>query len=135
MPSIFTRIVNGEIPCYKVAEDDHFLAFLDINPLAVGHTLVIPKKETDYIFGIGDAEYSNLFLFAKKVALAVEKVVPCKRIGIAVLGLEVAHAHIHLIPINTIYDIEFSKPKLSLSKEEFLELVGKISAEFARIDQ
>jgi histidine triad (HIT) family protein len=135
MPSIFTRIVNGEIPGYKVAEDDHFLAFLDINPLALGHTLVIPKKETDYIFGIGDAEYSNLFLFAKKVALAVEKVVPCKRIGIAVLGLEVAHAHIHLIPINTIYDIEFSKPKLSLSKEEFLELVGKISAEFARIDQ
>jgi len=135
MPSIFTRIVNGEIPCYKVAEDDHFLAFLDINPLAVGHTLVIPKKETDYIFNIADAEYSSLFLFAKKVAMAVEKVVPCKRIGIAVLGLEVAHAHIHLIPINTIYDIEFSKPKLSLSKEEFLELVGKISVEFARIDQ
>jgi len=134
MPSIFTRIVNGEIPCYKVAEDEHFLAFLDINPLAVGHTLVIPKKETDYIFGIGDREYSDLFLFAKKVALAVEKVVPCKRIGIAVLGLEVAHAHIHLVPINTVYDIDFSKPKLTLSKEEFLELVGKISAEFALIN-
>jgi histidine triad (HIT) family protein len=135
MPSIFTRIVNGEIPCYKVAEDDRFLAFLDINPLAKGHTLVIPKKETDYIFDIEDREYGDLFLFAKKVALAVEKVVPCKRIGIAVLGLEVAHAHIHLVPINTIYDIEFSRPKLSLSKDEFLELVGKISAEFSRINQ
>jgi len=135
MPSIFTRIVNGEIPCYKVAEDDHFLAFLDINPLAKGHTLVIPKNEVDYIFGIEDDEYSDLFLFAKKVALAVEKVVPCKRIGITVLGLEVAHAHIHLIPINTVYDIDFSKPKLVMSKEEFLELVGKISVEFGRIDQ
>ncbi|MCU0370862.1 MAG: HIT family protein [Bacteroidales bacterium] len=130
MPSIFTRIVNGEIPCYKVAEDDHFLAFLDINPLAKGHTLVIPKRETDYIFGIEEKEYADLFLFARKVALAVEKVVPCKRIGIAVLGLEVAHAHIHLVPINTVYDIDFSKPKLALSKEEFSELVEKISAEF-----
>jgi histidine triad (HIT) family protein len=135
MPSIFTRIVNGEIPCYKVAEDDHFLAFLDINPLAKGHTLVIPKKETDYIFGIEDSEYADLFLFAKKVALAVEKVVPCKRIGIAVLGLEVAHAHIHLVPINTVYDIDFSKPKLVLSKEEFLELVSKINAAFANNNQ
>jgi histidine triad (HIT) family protein len=135
MPSIFTRIVNGEIPCYKVAEDDHFLAFLDINPLAKGHTLVIPKNEVDYIFGIEDNEYRDLFLFAKKVALAVEKVVPCKRIGIAVLGLEVAHAHIHLVPINTVYDIDFSKPKFVMSKEEFLELVGKISVEFGRINQ
>jgi len=135
MPSIFTRIVNGEIPCYKVAEDDHFLAFLDINPLAKGHTLVIPKKETDYIFGIEDSEYADLFLFAKKVALAVEKVVPCKRIGIAVLGLEVAHTHIHLVPINTVYDIDFSKPKLVLSKEEFLELVSKINAAFATNNQ
>lgn len=135
MPSIFTRIVNGEIPCYKVAENDQFLAFLDISPLAKGHTLVIPKKETDYIFGIQDEEYQALFLYAKKVALAVEKAVPCKRIGIAVLGLEVAHAHIHLIPINTVYDIEFSKPKLVLEKEEFLELVEKISAEFKKADQ
>lgn len=132
MPSIFTRIVNGEIPCYKVAEDDRFLAFLDINPLAKGHTLVIPKKETDYIFGIEDQEYCDLFLFAKKVALAVEIVVPCKRMGIAVLGLEVAHAHIHLVPINTVYDIDFSKPKLGLSKEEFLELVEKIGAEYGK---
>jgi histidine triad (HIT) family protein len=135
MPSIFTRIVNGEIPCYKVAEDDRFLAFLDINPLARGHTLVIPKKETDYIFSVDDKEYADLWLFAKKIALAVEKVVPCKRMGIAVLGLEVAHAHIHLVPINTVYDIDFSKPKLSLAKEEFLELVEKISAEFAATDQ
>jgi histidine triad (HIT) family protein len=134
MPSIFTRIVNGEIPCYKVAEDDHFLAFLDINPLAKGHTLVIPKKETDYIFAIENHEYSDLFLFAKRVARAVEKVVPCKRIGIAVLGLEVAHAHIHLVPINTVYDIDFSKPKLSLAKEEFMELVEKIGAEFRKGD-
>lgn len=130
MPSIFTRIVNGEIPCYKVAEDDHFLAFLDINPLAKGHTLVIPKKETDYIFAVEDKEYQDLFLFAKRVALAVEKVVPCKRMGVAILGLEVAHAHIHLVPINTVYDIDFSKPKLALSKEEFQELVEKISFEF-----
>lgn len=135
MPSIFTRIVNGEIPCYKVAEDDQFLAFLDINPLAKGHTLVIPRRETDYIFDINDQEYSHLFLFAKKVALAIEKVVSCKRIGIAVLGLEVPHAHIHLVPINTVYDIDFSKPKLALSKEEFLELVEKISAEFDRMNQ
>jgi histidine triad (HIT) family protein len=135
MPSIFTRIVNGEIPCYKVAEDDLFLAFLDIGPLAKGHTLVIPKKEVDYLFAMDDKLYADLFLFAKKVALAVEKVVPCQRIGIAVLGLEVAHAHIHLVPINTVYDIDFRKPKLELPKEEFMELAGKISKEFVRINQ
>jgi histidine triad (HIT) family protein len=133
MPSIFTRIVDGEIPCYKVAEDDRFLAFLDIHPLAKGHTLVIPKQEIDYIFGIEDHLYQDLFLFAKKVALSIEKVVTCQRMGIAVLGLEVAHAHIHLVPINTVYDIEFSRPKLELSKEEFLELVEKISAEFRKL--
>lgn len=135
MPSIFTRIVNGEIPCYKVAEDDRFLAFLDINPLAKGHTLVVPKQEVDYIFGLEDKLYQDLFLFAKKVALAVEKVVPCQRMGITVLGLEVPHAHIHVVPINTVYDIDFSKPKLQLSKEEFLDLVAKISAEFNKMDQ
>jgi histidine triad (HIT) family protein len=133
MPSIFTRIVNGEIPCYKVAEDDRFLAFLDIGPLAKGHTLVIPKQEIDYIFGIEDELYKDMFLFAKKVALAIEKVVPCQKIGVAVLGLEVAHAHIHLVPVNTVYDIDFSKPKLQLSKEEFLELVEKIGAEYKKI--
>jgi histidine triad (HIT) family protein len=135
MPSIFTRIINGEIPCYKVAEDDRFLAFLDIGPLAKGHTLVIPKKEIDYLFAMDDVLYRDLFLFAKKVALAVEKVVPCQRIGVAVLGLEVAHAHIHLVPINTVYDIDFRKPKLQLSKEEFLELAGKIEGEFKKINQ
>jgi len=135
MPSIFTRIVHGEIPCYKVAEDDRFLAFLDIGPLAKGHTLVIPKKEIDYLFAMDDVLYRDLFLFAKKVALAVEKVVPCQRIGMAVLGLEVAHAHIHLVPINTVYDIDFRKPKLELSKEEFIELAGKIAKEFAKINQ
>lgn len=133
MPSIFTRIVNGEIPCYKVAEDDRFLAFLDIGPLAKGHTLVIPKLEVDYIFEMEDDLYKDLFLFAKKVALAIEKVVPCQKIGIAVLGLEVPHAHIHLVPVNTVYDIDFSKPKLQLSKEEFLELVEKISVEFKKL--
>lgn len=133
MPSIFTRIVNGEIPCYKVAEDDRFLAFLDISPLARGHALVIPKQEIDYLFAIEDKLYQDLFLFAKKVALSIEKVVPCQKMGIAVLGLEVAHAHIHLVPVNTVYDIDFSKPKLQLSKEEFLELAEKISAEFKKI--
>jgi histidine triad (HIT) family protein len=133
MPSIFSRIVKGEIPCYKIAEDDNFLAFLDINPLAKGHTLVIPKKETDYIFEVEDQELGGLFVFAKRVALAIEKVVACKRIGIAVLGLEVPHAHVHLVPINTLYDIDFSKPKLSLTPEEFQELTEKISAEFNRI--
>jgi histidine triad (HIT) family protein len=127
MASIFSRIVSGEIPCYKVAEDENFLAFLDINPLAEGHTLVIPKKETDYIFDIGDLEYQAFWLFAKRVAKAVETVVPCKRIGIAVLGLEVAHAHIHIVPINTVYDIDFRKPKLKLSQERFAELTEEIS--------
>jgi histidine triad (HIT) family protein len=128
MASIFSRIVSGEIPCYKVAEDENFLAFLDINPLAEGHTLVIPKKETDYIFAISDQEYQALWLFAKKVAKAVEAVVPCKRIGVAVLGLEVAHAHIHIVPINTVYDIDFRKPKLEPGRERFAELTEKISA-------
>ena len=133
MPSIFTRIVNGEIPCYKVAEDDRFLAFLDISPLAKGHALVIPKQEIDYIFGIEDKLYQDLFLFAKRVALAIEKVVPCQKMGIAVLGLEVAHAHIHLVPVNTVYDIDFSKPKLQFTREEFLELADKIGAEYKNL--
>ncbi len=135
MASIFSRIVAGEIPCYRVAENDDFLAFLDINPLAKGHTLVIPKKEVDYIFMIDDKLYQDLFLFAKKVALAVEKVIPCQRIGIAVLGLEVAHAHIHLVPINTVYDIDFKKEKLKLTKEEFITLQEKISREFVKANQ
>lgn len=127
MATIFSKIVNGEIPAYKVAEDERFLAFLDINPLAKGHTLVIPKKEIDYLFDIDDALYADYFLFAKKVARAIGKVVPCLKVGVAVLGLEVAHAHIHLIPVNTIYDIDFSKPKLKFTKEEFEQTAQQIS--------
>jgi histidine triad (HIT) family protein len=119
MATIFSRIVLGEIPCYKIAEDDNYFAFLDINPLSTGHTLVIPKKETDYIFDLEDPILAGMMVFAKKIAKSIEKSVPCKRIGIAVIGLEVPHAHIHLIPINGIHDIDFSKPKLKLSKEEF----------------
>jgi histidine triad (HIT) family protein len=135
MASIFTRIVSGEIPCYKVAEDAHFFAFLDINPLAEGHTLVIPKEETDYLFDIEDIPYQDLWLFAKKVGKAVESVVPCQRIGLAVLGLEVPHAHIHVVPINTVFDIDFKKPKLQLSQERFEELAAKISMEFTSQNQ
>jgi histidine triad (HIT) family protein len=127
MATIFTRIINGEIPSYKIAEDEHYYAFLDINPLAEGHTLVIPKKETDYIFDIEDEEYKGLFLFAKKVAAGMLQVIPCERIGIAVIGLEVRHAHIHLVPLKTIYDIDFKKPKLKLSDEKFVEIATKIS--------
>jgi histidine triad (HIT) family protein len=111
MPSIFTKIVNGEIPCYKIAEDENHLAFLDVNPLVQGHTLVIPKKETDYIFDIDSEEYKNLWAFAQKVAKAVGKGVPCKRVGVAVIGLEVPHAHIHLIPMNHVSDMNFANPK------------------------
>lgn len=128
MASIFSKIVSGEIPSYKVAEDDRFLAFLDINPLAKGHTLVIPKKETDYIFDIENKEYQDLFLFAKKVALAIDKTANCEKVGIAVIGLEVAHAHIHLVPINGIYDIDFSKPKMKLSPEEFQMIAERIAS-------
>jgi histidine triad (HIT) family protein len=121
MPSIFSRIAAGEIPCYKIAEDNSHLAFLDINPLAKGHTLVIPKKETDNIFDIDDPAFRSLFGFARAIGLAIGAVVPCKRVGITVIGLEVPHAHIHLIPINGITDMEFSQPKLSFTREEFTE--------------
>lgn len=128
MASIFSKIVSGEIPCYKIAETNDFLAFLDISPLSEGHTLVIPKIETNYIFDIEDSNLSGLILFAKKVAKAIEKNVPCKRIGIAVIGLEVPHAHIHLIPINKVSDIDFSRPKLTLSKERLNEIALKVSS-------
>lgn len=128
MASIFTKIINGEIPCYKIAENEKFLAFLDINPLAKGHTLVIPKKEVDYIFDLEDNLLGEMNVFAKKIAKAIEKSVECERIGIAVIGLEVPHAHIHLIPINTIGDLSFSNPKLKLSQEEFLEITEKIKS-------
>ncbi len=129
MKTIFSKIVDGEIPCYKVAEDDRFLAFLDINPLAKGHTLVIPKQQIDYIFDVEDELYKDLFAFAKKVGLAIEKTVPCKRIGVTVIGLEVPHAHIHLIPINSIYDMDFKREKLSFTQEEFIEISQSIQKE------
>jgi len=129
MASIFSRIVNGEIPCYKIAETKNCFAFLDINPLAKGHTLVIPKKEIDNLFDLDDGLYNELCLLAKKIALAIGKNIPCKKVGVAVIGLEVPHAHIHLVPINGIYDIDFSKPKLKLSADEFIEIKEKISSD------
>jgi len=128
MSGIFSKIVAGEIPCYKVAENERFLAFLDINPLKEGHTLVIPKKETDYIFEIEEPEYQELFSFARKVALAIGKVISCRKVGIAVIGLEVPHAHIHLVPLDGIYDIDFSKPKLKLTQDRFLEIARLINS-------
>lgn len=133
MASIFSRIVSGEIPSYKIAEDEDYFAFLDINPLAKGHTLVIPKKEVDYIFDIDDRLLGGMMVFAKKIARAIEKVTPCKRIGVAILGLEVPHAHIHLVPINRGNDIDFSKPKLKLSAEEFREITAKITEAFQTV--
>jgi histidine triad (HIT) family protein len=130
MASIFSRIVNGEIPCYKVAEDHNYLAFLDIFPLAIGHVLVIPKIETDYVFDLPDNDFSGLMLFSKRVALALKIAVPCKKVGVAVLGLEVPHAHIHLVPLNSESDINFSKPKLKLTNEEFFEIASKITNAF-----
>lgn len=127
MASIFTKIINGEIPCYKIAEDNNFIAFLDINPLAKGHTLVVPKIEIDYIFDIEDDLLAKMNVFSKKVALAIESVVSCKRIGIAVLGLEVPHAHVHLIPINNLGDINFANPKLKFNNEELLEIAQLIA--------
>ncbi|HQI70626.1 MAG TPA: HIT family protein [Bacteroidales bacterium] len=126
MPSIFSKIVAGEIPCYKIAENDKFFAFLDINPLAEGHTLVIPKQETDYLFDIEDEQYKDLFLFAKKIATAIKKTIQCKKVGVAVVGLEVAHVHIHLIPLNDVYDIDFKKDKLKLKPEEFEKIASRI---------
>jgi len=127
MDTIFTKIIKGEVPSFKIAEDSDYYAFLDINPLAKGHALVIPKKETDYILDMEDGDYAGLFVFAKKVGIAIEKVVPCKKIGITVIGLEVPHAHIHLIPINTIYDMDFKQPKLKFSNDEFQELASRIA--------
>jgi histidine triad (HIT) family protein len=126
MASIFTRIVNGEIPCYKIYEDDNYLAFLDINPLVRGHTLVIPKKEIDYLFDLDDELLAGMSVFAKKVARAIDRVIDCKRVGVVVLGLEVPHAHIHLIPINSLYDTEFSRPKLKLLPDELEQIAEKI---------
>lgn len=127
MATIFTRIIKGEIPSYKVAENDQFYAFLDINPLSKGHTLVIPKREVDYIFDLEDDELAAMHVFAKRVAKAIENAIPCKRIGVAVMGLEVPHAHIHLIPIVKESDMVISNPKLKLSSEEFAQIAHEIS--------
>lgn len=126
MASIFSKIVSGEIPAHKIAENDDFLAFLDIMPLKEGHTLVIPKKETDYIFDIEDQMLADMMVFAKEVAAKIKKAMPCKRIGVSVIGLEVPHAHIHLIPINVIDDMNFSKPKLEISHDRLAEIADKI---------
>ena len=127
MASIFTRIINGEIPCYKIAEDDRHFAFLDINPVTPGHTLVVPRREVSYLFDLDDDEYVSLELFAKKVARAIEQTIPCKRIAEAVIGLEVPHAHIHLIPINSEADVDF-RHKQQLTPEQMKEIAEKISA-------
>ncbi|KAA6339498.1 hypothetical protein EZS27_012570 [termite gut metagenome] len=126
MATIFSRIIAGEIPCYKIDEDDMCFAFLDINPLVKGHVLVVPKQETDYIYDLNDSDLAAIHIFAKRVAQAIEKAIPCKRIGVSVIGLEVPHAHIHLIPINAESDMLFSNPKLKLSEEEFTSIAGKI---------
>ena len=126
MASIFSRIVAGEIPCYKVAEDDKYFAFLDINPMVKGHTLVIPKREVDYIFDLEDDELAGLHLFAKKIAVAMKEAFPCQRIGMAVLGMEVPHTHIHLIPLQKESDMLFSNPKLSFTPEEFAQIAEAI---------
>jgi histidine triad (HIT) family protein len=126
MASIFSKIVAGEIPSFNIAENEHFLAFLDIMPLTQGHVLVIPKKETDYIFDIESEEYKALWIFAKNVAKAIKKTIPCKKVGVAVVGLEVPHAHIHLVPINSVDDMNFSKPKLTPTQEELAEIANKI---------
>ena len=134
MATIFSKIAAGEIPSYKVAETEDFYAFLDINPVAKGHTLVIPRKvETDYIFALDDATYSGLFAFARKVAVAIGRAIPCKRVGVAVLGMEVPHTHIHLIPLNSEADMDFRKPKLELGKDEFEQIANAIAAEYEKL--
>lgn len=130
MASLFSKIVAGEIPSYKIAEDEHYYAFLDINPVAKGHTLVIPKREEDYIFDLSNDELSGLMVFAKRVAAAIKAAIPCVKVGVAVLGLEVPHAHVHLIPINKESDMSFFKDKLTLTAEEMQEICTKISEQF-----
>ncbi|MEJ6981686.1 HIT family protein [Pedobacter sp. P351] len=131
MGSIFSKIVAGEIPAYKVAENEEFLAFLDVHPLVTGHVLVIPKVEVDYIFDLEDEVYIGLHAFAKKVALGIKKAIPCQRVGVAVMGLEVPHAHIHLVPMKSMSDLNFSKPKLNLSAEEFKKTADLIAREIS----
>lgn len=130
MATIFTKIINGEIPCYKIAEDENYFAFLDINPLTKGHTLVVPKIEDDYIFNLDEKTYAGLMLFAKSVAHAIEAAVPCKRVGVAVLGMEVPHVHVHLVPLNSEKDMIISNPKLKLEPAEMQKIATEISARF-----
>ena len=130
MATIFSKIIKGEIPCYKITENDKFFAFLDINPLAKGHTLVVPKQEIDYIFDIDDDLIKEYMVFAKRVARAVKKVIPCQKIGVTVIGLEVPHAHIHLVPIESIYDMDFKRNKLQLTKTEFEDIASRIAGAF-----
>ena len=132
MDTIFTKIIRGEIPCYKVAENQHCLAFLDIAPIAKGHTLVVPKKQIDYIFDLDDTTFTNLQLFSKQVAQVIAQVVPCLRIGTAVIGLEVPHAHIHLVPLNTMNDLNFDRPKLKLAPDEMNELANQMNQLFLK---
>ena len=126
METIFSKIINGKIPCYKIAEDEKYFAFLDINPLAIGHSLVVPKHEVDYIFDMNDDELSGMIVFAKKIAQAIKKQFPCEKIGMAVIGLEVPHAHIHLIPLNSEADISFQRPRATFTPEEYSELAKQI---------
>jgi histidine triad (HIT) family protein len=127
MATIFTKIIKGEIPCYKIAENDDYFAFLDINPLKAGHTLVVPKRETDYIFDLEDSYLAGMIIFSKKIASAIRSAIPCNRIGVAILGLEVPHAHIHLVPMDTMEDINFRNPKLKFTVEEFKDIAARIS--------
>jgi len=126
MSTIFTKIINGEIPCYKIAEDENYFAFLDISPLRAGHTLVVPKQETDYIFDLEDKKLAGLILFSKKIAAAIKAAIPCNRIGVAILGLEVPHAHIHLVPMDSMEDVNFRNPKKKFTPEEFKAIAEKI---------
>jgi histidine triad (HIT) family protein len=127
MATIFTKIIKGEIPCYKIAGDENYFAFLDINPLRAGHTLIVPKRETDYIFDLEDVYLSGMIVFSKKIAVAIKRAIPCNRIGVAILGLEVPHAHIHLVPMDKMEDINFRNPKLKFTVEEFKDIAAKIS--------
>ena len=128
MDTLFTRIIKGEIPCYKIAENDRYFAFLDISPLAKGHTLVVPKEQNDYIFALDDETVAGMMVFAKKVALAIQENIPCQRIGVAVIGLEVPHAHIHLVPISKEGDLNFTNARCKLTEEEFREIASKIAS-------
>lgn len=126
MASIFTKIINNEIPCYKIAENEKFLAFLDVNPIVAGHTLVIPKQEISYIFDLQDDLLAELVIYAKKIALAIDKTMDCKRVGLSVVGIEVPHTHIHLVPINHVNDISFSNPRIKFTDEEYKTIADKI---------